>query len=441
MKRLLAFSIIALMIGFSSVLPFVFLINSVGASSAMWSQTYGVSAETERAYALVETHDGGFAMAGYAVSNETHEADFCLVKTDANGNMQWRKTYGGARNYTWGVIEGGLQWEVAYALVETSDGGFAMAGYAVSNQTFGSDFWLVKTDANGNMQWNRTYGGTADDQASALIETSDGGYAIVGKTFSFGAGNIDFWLVKTDSYGNMEWNKTYGGISHDHASALMEISDGGFALAGWTWAFANCTDFWLIKTDSTGVMEWNKTYGGEDYDRAFSFVKAPDGGYVLAGYTESFGAGKLDLWLVKTDADGNMEWNRTYGRGYNDHAHSVVATSDGGYAVAGYTVSSETSDDFWLIKTDEYGIMQWNQTYGGTVHERAYALVEASDGGYALAGDTSSSGNRGIVFWLVKTDEYGIVPEFPSWALLPLFLSTTMAFMIYKKRLKQKMLR
>jgi hypothetical protein len=430
MKRLLAFSMIALMIGVSSVLPFVFLINSVGASSAMWSQTYGGS-DDGHAYSLVETSDGGFAIAGYAVSNETFEADFCLVKTDANGNMQWRKTYGGARNYSGRVIEGGLQWEVAYSLVETSDGGFAIAGYAVSNETYGADFWLVKTDLNGIMQWNRTYGGTADDQASALIETSDGGYAIVGKTFSFGAGNIDFWLVKTDSYGSMEWNKTYGGISHDHASALVEIPEGGFAIAGWTWAFANCSDFWLIKTDSTGVMEWNQTYGGEDYDRAFSLVKAPDGGYVLAGYTESFGAGNLDLWLVKTDADGNMEWNQTYGRGYNDNAHSLVATSDGGYAIAGYTVSLETSDDFWLIKTDEYGIMQWNQTYGGTGHERAYALVETSDGGFALSGGAL----------LVKTDEYGIVPEFPSWALLPLFFSATMTFMIYKKRLKQKMVR
>ncbi len=189
------------------------------------------------------------------------------------------------------------------------------------------------------------------------METSEGGYALAGDTSSFGAGDMDFWLVKTDSDGNEQWNQTYGGADLDSANSMIQTGDGGYAIAGHTSSFGGGgPDFWLVKTDSNGNMHWNQTYGGTNYDFAYSVVQTGDGGYAIAGHTESFGVGAYDLWLVKTDSDGNEEWNQTYGGTDSDSAYSMVQTSSGGYAIAGSTNSFGAGDmDFWLVKTDSNG--------------------------------------------------------------------------------------
>ena len=391
------------------VLVSLLFVGSVGASLEMWSQTYGGAGE-DVAYSLVETSDGGYSIAGATNGN------VLLVKTDEQGNLEWNHTYGGGR---------------AYSLVKTSDGGYAIAGYTNSFSSEGTDFWLIKTDEYGNMEWNKTYG---EGTARSLVETSDRGYALVGNTR----------LVKTDEFGNMEWNKTYGEGS---LCSLVELSDVGYAIAGTTKSFdASSDDFWLIKTDEYGNMEWNKTYGrvdaewiritGEVHDNAYSLVATSDGGYALTGDTSPHLLGSpRDVWLVKIDAYGNMEWNRTYGGESYEDAYSLVETSDGGFAIAGCTRSFGAGfEDFWLVKTDEYGNLEWNRTYGGEEWERARSLIETSDGGFALAGYTDSFGAEGYDFWLVKTDAQGI-PEFPSWIILPLVLTVTTVVTIYKKRL------
>jgi len=345
------------------------------------------------ARALVQTADGGYALAGYT-------GDFWLVKTNAAGNMMWNQTYGGTSG------------DYAWALVQTADGGYALAGGTDSFGAGGHDFWLVRTDADGTMMWNRTYGGTDVDGAYALLQTADGGYALAGRTNSFGAGNEDFWLVKTDAAGTMQWNQTYGGTDVDVAYALVQTADGGYALAGYTKSLgAGKGDFWLVKADAAGNMMWNQTYGGTDVDGAYALVQTGDGGYALAGYTGSFGAGAWeDFWLVKTDSAGNMQWSKTYGGALTDIANALVQTADGGYALAGYTGFLEGFEtDFWLVKTDAAGTMQWNQTYGGTDVDVAYALLQTADGGYALAGSTWSFGAGYFDFWLVKTDASGNV--------------------------------
>jgi hypothetical protein len=194
----------------------------------------------------------------------------------------------------------------------------------------------------------------------------------------------------------------------------------------------------LLFIGSVGASSemWSQTYGGADQEVAHSLVETSDGGYALAGYTNSSGAGHDDFWLVKTDANGNMEWNQTYGGVESDVANSLVETSDGGYALAGWTASFGAGDnDFWLVKTDANGNMEWNQTYGESEEEVAYSLVEASDGGFAIAGYTGSFGAGEADFWLIKTDEYGIIPEFPSWTILPLLLAATLTVIIYRKKL------
>jgi hypothetical protein len=397
-----------------SVLISFALVSLVGASSEMWSKTYG----SGTGHSLVETSDGGFAIAAVVYGG----ADFWLVKTDANGNMEWNQTYGGPET------------ESAKALIETSDGGFAIAGY-YTHPSGECDFWLVKTDANGNLEWDQTYGGPGYDYANSLIETSDGGYAIGGSfntDYEDPFGDRDFWLVKTDSYGNMEWNKTYGGPSYEHVNSLIETSDGGYLLAGNTGRYLVEYNIWVIKTDEQGNIEWDQRYEGREHARVNSVVKTSDGGYALAGHLSG------DFWLIKIDESGNMEWNQTYFQG---EAYSLVVTSDGGYALAGYTTEGQLNTgvtEGWLVKTDASGNKIWSQTYGGTADQYIHSLVETSDEAFALAGYKSYPYPDPPELWLIKTDKYGNIPEFPSWTIIPLVLIATFAVSLFKKRLSKR---
>ncbi len=382
---------------------------SVGASSG-WSRTYG-GADDDGALSLIQTADGGYCLVGYTCSFGAGHNDFWLVKLDSSGTMQWNRTYGGTGS------------DIAFAVIETMDGGYAIAGYTGSFGSGGDDFWVVKTDSSGKMEWNQTYGGAGDDYAFCLVKASDGGYTIAGYTRSYGVGRDDYWLVKTDSSGIPKWNRTYGGCDDDGAIFLVLCFDGGYALAGMTESFgygSDHDDFWLVKTDSSGKMEWNQTYGGPIREYGFCLVQDSDGGYAFAGTTCSFGAGNHDSWLVKIDSFGNMEWNQSYGGKDVDGATSLIQTEDGGYALAGSTKSFGLGGyDFWLVKTDKNGNRIWNRTYGGEGDEISSALVETSDGGYAIAGYTYSVGAGNSDAWLVKTDKAGVIPEFPSWIILP----------------------
>ena len=365
------------------------LILWIHADTEAWIQIYE-GPESFTAYSLVVTADGGFALAGGSL----------LVKTDEFGNMLWNQTYDGR----------------IYSLVTTSDGGYALAGAGLSGSSQISDYWLVKTDEFGNVEWNQTYGNSAEnvDVAYSLVITPDGGYALAGGTSvrsegSFYPDSEDFWLVKTDEFGNMQWNRTYGGegtANMEEARSLVVTSDGGYALAGFTGPLRGLTDFWLVKTDEFGNMQWNRTYGGEDTDVACSLVVTSDGGYALAGSTEFPPPSSKGL-LVKTDEFGNEEWSQRYGGGGSNVALSLVATSDGGYAFAG-SAQLTGSTDFWLVKTDEFGNEEWSETYGNATDnvESARSLVVTSDGGYALAGggDTGAYDSGDKDFWLVKTE-------------------------------------
>ena len=251
-----------------------------------------------------------------------------------------------------------------------------------------------------------------------MVQTVDDGYAIAGIKDSFNdggyslavyrdliiVGNADAWLVKTDSSGNELWNRTYGGPNDDGAFSIVQTLDGGYALAGNTYSFSagNNTDIWLIKTDSSGNELWNRPFGGPKDDFGYFVIQTSDGGYALAGITNSSGAGYEDVWLIKTDSYGNKLWDKTYGGAHNDEAYFVIQTEDDGYALAGSTYACGAGLwDAWLIKTDSSGNTLWNQTYGGIGDDQFISMIISSDGGFVLSGSTNTFGVGAWDAWLV----------------------------------------
>jgi hypothetical protein len=362
-----------------------------------FARTYGGGGADE-AHSVQQTSDGGYIAVGVTYGFGAGNGDFFLIKTDANGNLQWAKTYGGTD----------IEW--AFYVQQTSDNGYILAGTTFSFGVGGGDVILIKTDANGNLQWAKTYGGTNYENVFSVQQTSDIGYIAAGYTSSFGAGMHDAFLIKTDAFGNLQWAKTYGGAGDDLAYSFQQTSDGGYIVAGWTNSFgAGDYDLFLIKTDAFGNLQWAKAYGGADADKATSVLQTSDGGYIVAGWTNSFGAGDYDLFLIKTDAFGNLQWAKTYGGAGDEYTWtSLQQTSDGGYIVAGWTNSFGAGDyDLFLIKTDAFGNLQWAKTYRGAGDEWRPAVRQTSDGGYIVVSYTTSFGAGLSDAFLVKTDANG----------------------------------
>jgi len=348
---------------------------------------------------LIQTSDGGYAIAGFTESFGAGEADVYVIKLDSNGNLQWTKTIGGQHR------------EEGTSLIQTSDGGYAIAGVTISFGAGEADVYVVKLDANGKPQWTKTIGGPKDDRGFSLIQTSDGGYAIAGYTKSFGAGEWDFYVVKLDANGNLQWTKTIGGPKDDQGFSLIQTSDGGYVIAGGTDSFgAGKADVYVVKLDANGNLQWTKTIGGEYFDGGSSIIQTADGGYAIGGATTSFGAGLLDVYVVKLDANGNLQWTKTIGGPASEigNFHSLIQTSDGGYAIAGLTQSFGAGEwDVYVVKLGANGNLQWTKTIGGPENEIGFSLIQTSDGGYAIAGKTESFGTGEDDVYVVKLDKNG----------------------------------
>jgi hypothetical protein len=358
-------------------------------ASAGWERNYGTPDNTDSGFDGVQTTDGGYIVAGgtYSFGNENQ---VYLIKTDASGDTLWTRNYGGPDN------------EEAHSVRQTTDGGYIIAGFT------GGQVYLVKTDASGVASWTRTYGGGGGDYGHSVRQTTDGGYIIAGSTDSYG--NEDqFYLVKTNASGTLLWQKNYGGPDYEYAYSVQQTTDGGYIVAGLSTPFSGQEGrVYLVKTNASGDTLWTRTYGGPGWEYASSVQQTTDGGYVLTGPTSSFGTGG-DVYLVKTDASGTLTWERNYGGPSGDGGSSVQQTTDGGYIVAGYTRSYGAGEaDVYLVKTDASGDTLWTRTYGDTIREIGYSVQQTTDGGYIIAGYTSWSDRQ---VYLVKVDRISGVEE------------------------------
>lgn len=331
-------------------------------------------------YAIQRTSDGGFIIAGFTGNWSLYEGDIYLMKIDDQGILVWDRSYD---EYT------------ARSVQQTPDGGYIVVG-----RTYG-DIYLMKTNPNGDILWTKTYGGDNDDEGYSVLTTIDGGYIIVGYTRPFGAGNNDIYLIKTNASGDTLWTKTYGNEKRDCGYSVQQTLDGGYIITG----VSNWYELCLIKTDAQGDALWTKTYGGDSQQQneGHSVQQTLDGGYIIAGLTKSYGAGDDDMYLVKTDSNGALLWEKTFGGDREDVGYSVQQTSDGGYIVAGYTGSfGKGLYSVYVVKTDLEGDTVWTKTYGGTGQDYGYSIQETSDGDYVVVGRTGTYGEFVYDVYLIK---------------------------------------
>lgn len=309
----------------------IYLIRTDARGDTIWTRTYG-DFGSDYAYSVAQTADGGFAVAA-SIRRPGIDSAYVL-KTDPQGTIQWQKAYGG----------------ILYSIQRTTDGGFCLVGQSQN------DVYIVRTNETGDTLWTRTFGDTAEDRGYASAQTPDGGFVITGWTYSFGDGSGDVYLIRTDSHGDSLWTRTYGGGEPEYGASIEVTSDSGFIVAGSTESFGPPGTYgvYLIRTEADGDTLWTRTLGGPLFSEGLSAGRTTDDGCVVAGCTESYGAGGSDVYLIRANPNGDTVWTRTFGGIDDDCGFSVQQTADGGYIVAGQA-GPDRSGDVYLIKTDASG--------------------------------------------------------------------------------------
>ena len=388
------FILITLFLGLLILLPQSPMINSIkpqswdfwllktnGLGYLEWNRNYGGNdseGPNTTPRSIIQTIDGGFAFIGSTMPLWGYtSSNMWLIKTDFKGHLEWTQIYGG---------EG---WVGGDSLIQTPEAGYLLLGTTTSESD--SNFYLAKTNNTGQIEWEKTIGGKFDDIAYSLISTTDGGYACTG-SYSSNAEKSHFWLMKIDESGNIQWNQTYGGTNQTYciAKSFVQTNDGGFALAGHVFAQESLSegnsDAWLVKTDANGEFQWSQIYGEsglDKWDEVYAMVQTMDGGYALAGVKGQDGGDAGDMWLVKTDTLGQLEWQKTYATDAHDEAHSMIQTTDGGYALVGRD---------WFVKVDAEGLLEWERRYGNPEQDQYLSsIIQTADGGYAIVGAVCNS--------------------------------------------------
>ncbi|WP_163379588.1 HYR domain-containing protein, partial [Cyclobacterium sp. SYSU L10401] len=446
--RSLAISCSLLFFSFSTFAQFAF----------QWDKTIGGSGD-DNLTSSISTNDGGYLLAGYSNSPASGDKsedgnfsmDYWVVKIDGNGNKVWDRTFGaGSATFLRSVSA-------------TNDGGYLLAGHTVSNalrdksedSKGGDDYWIIKIDGDGNKVWDKTIGGIGTDFLRSITTVDDGGFLLAGYSNSGASGDksensrgsYDYWVVKIDETGNKIWDKTFGGNRLDDLQAVTITPDGGFLLGGTSITTASGdqsedgyggNDYWIIKIDGNGDKIWDRTYGGNRNEKFYSINVALEGGYILAGYSESNTSGNKsqdskgnsDYWVIKIDELGNKIWDKAYGGASSDLLFSSTNTLDGGYLLGGYSPSRASGDksetgiggrDYWIVRIDGNGNKIWDKIFGGSGNDYLYSTLSTTNGAYLLAGnsDSDASGDKsedskgGLDYWVVKLQDVNADNETP----------------------------
>jgi hypothetical protein len=359
----------------------------------LWSRTYG-SSGSEGARAMVQTPDGGFLMAGYTWSAGNGASDILLVKTDAGGNQQWMKTIGST------------SWEFAYGLCNAAGGGYYVAGYTTGYGAHSKDVFLVKTDPDGNEQWHKVFGGPDIEVGRSVVQTPDGSVLVCGYTQSLGAGEDDILLIKTDAEGNQKWTRTYGGASSDLGKQVLVNSSGEYVLLGSTGSSgAGNRDYWLICTDTAGSILWSNTYGTTGYQESYAVIGTSGGGYLISGDSDIHGVDFLNMYLVKTGPTGNMVWEKNIESpaNYYEYGKGLCELADGTFMICGnLKYPSDRTNDLFFCQVDTLGNVLWSGSYGGDASDWGNAVCPAGGNDLLVAGHTFSYGAGESDAWLVR---------------------------------------
>ncbi|MCP5097322.1 MAG: hypothetical protein GY943_17390 [Chloroflexi bacterium] len=355
----------------------------------------------DRGINLIQARDGGYAIVGYTSSPDAMREDVYLVRMDYQGEILWSQIYGGeGRDNGWDLLE-------------TEDGGFIIVGFTNSFGAGEMDIYLIRVDVDGNMIWEHTYGGPNSEFGWALAQTDDGGYVLAGQTDSFGAGEEDGYLVKVNAQGEELWSQTFGGEQEDRLFSIDLSADSGFVLVGTTRSFGlGERDLYLVKTNNSGELVWSQQYGEAGDDVGHAVRQTADNGYIVTGYTRSFGASSYDSWLLKFDEADHLQWQTFYGGEAEDRTIYGEQTDDGGYIMIGFTKSFDSMAwDLFLVKTDSLGEVSWHQTFGGRADDTGYTVRQTFDLGFVLTGETYSSGEGNGDMYVIKVNQAGELVE------------------------------
>ena len=352
-----------------------------------WEQTLG-GENLEHGYWVQQTLDGGYIITGQ-VGIMGQLSNVGLIKTNGIGEEEWSQNFGGENS------------EVGYSVQQTNDGGYIIVGKIYLGGS-NWDVFLIKTDFNGNIEWSQNFGGENSDVGLSVQQTSDGGYIITGSTFLEGENQLI--LIKVNEYGDLTWSKNPGFSSVGRS--VQQTNDGGYIITGVSnhmWS-----DLILIKTDLNGELVWEKFFGGNNNDSGQSVQQTSDGGYIITG-TYQINDLNYDVYLIKTDINGDEEWSKIFGDENNDSGNSVQQTIDGGYIITGTYETDYLNYDVYLIKTDINGDEEWVQTFGGENEDNGHSVQQTSDSGYIITGNTNSFGGGSYDIYLIKTDPQGNV--------------------------------
>lgn len=366
--------------------------NAIREKNIEWSKTYG-GENSDGGRQVVPLKDGGYLVCGYTYSTSNGYSDILLIKTDEEGNQLWSQNYGDAG------------WEYAWGACETPEGDFLAIGQASTNEQQ-KDFILIKTDADGNEIWTKTYGGDSLDVGRSVMVDSDGNYLLCGYTESFGYGANNIYVIKTDPDGNELWANFYGGSKSDMGRKIIETSDNNYLILGSTGSFgAGNRDVYLIKTDTDGNIIWSETYGTSGYQDAFDVVETESGDFYIAGHSDLHGIDFLEAYVVKTNQDGDKIWTATYegSTNYYDYAKGIAETDDGNFMICG-AVKNRTSrkNDVFLFMIDQDGTVLWEEEYGSEGSEWASSVLKTDEGDFVIAGHTESEGEGKFDVYMFK---------------------------------------